>query len=259
MTKIKIGLYLYCLGCNIVQQNYVIRPIFNQKSDPKLWDEFVDVETSARAQHGYVFMYGAYANIIDNYYNIWKNFDNNVAFGAYVNDSLVGFISGYQLSAGDFYLDSLFVKPEFQGYGIGKNLLAEFERAVNLFHANIHGISYSWALGFYKHQSYNIKANIQDNQNFTKKLKRPTAGIYPVFKWNIGDFRVKQMANADTLLLHKSKHRPIAVYVNEKQEIDSVGLITKDGTEQFYFNDKLLPDIRVLRQQQIQNYLLNSK
>ena len=242
-----------------MQQNYVIIPIFNQKSDPKLWDNFADIEISARAQHGHMFMYGAYDNIIDAYYKAWKNFDNNVAFGAYIDGSLVGFANGYQLGLGDFYLDSLFVKPEFQGYGIGKNLLAEFEHAVNLFHANIHGISYSWATEFYKHQSYNIKANIQDNQNFTKKLKRPTAGIYPVFKWNIGDFRVKQMANADILLLRKSKHRPIAVYVNEKQEIDTIGLIEKDGTEQFYFNNKLLPDIRVLRQQQIQNYLLNSK
>jgi GNAT superfamily N-acetyltransferase len=243
----------------MLQQNYVIKPIFNQKANPNLWDDFVDIETAARAQHGHIFMYGAYASIIDNYYNAYENFDNNVVFCAYINDALVGFISGYQLEAGDFYLDSLFVRPEYQGRGVGKNLLVAFEHATNLFHANIHGVSYSWATGFYKHQSYNIKTNAQDTQIFNKKLKRPTAGIYPIFKWNIGDFRVKQMANADTLLLHKSKHRPIAVYVNEKQEIDSVGLITKNGTEQLYFNDKLLPDIRELRQKQILDYLLNSK
>lgn len=242
-----------------MKQNYVIKPIFNQKASPNLWDDFVDVETAARAQHGHMFMYGAYANIINNYYKIYENFDNNVVFCAYINDALVGFISGYQLESGDFYLDSLFVKPEFQGQGIGKNLLAAFEHASSLFHANIHGMSYSWAIGFYKHQSYNIKTNVQDTQIFNKKLKRPTAGIYPMFRWNVGNFCVKQTANVDSLLLRKSKHRPIAVYVNESQEIDSICLITKDEKEQLYFNDKLLPDIRELRQKQILDYLSNSK
>lgn len=242
-----------------MQEDYIIKPIFDQKADPDLWGNFVDVETSARAQHGHMFMSTAYASIIDSYYRAWKNFDNNIVFGAYKDGALVGFADGYQSGAGCFYLDSLFVKPEFQGYGIGKNLLTEFERAANLFGTNVCGISYPWSTGFYKHQSYSIRTNVKDNQNFTKKLKRPAAGIYPVFKWSQGGFRVKQMADADSVLLRKSKHSPIAVYVNEKQEIDSIGLIDKDGTEQFYFNNKLLRDTRILRQQQIHSYLLNSR
>lgn len=243
----------------MVQQNYVIKPVFDQTADPKLLESFVDVETSARAQHGHIFMYGAYANIIDNYYKAYEDFDNNVAFGAYINDALVGFISGYQLESGNFYLDSLFVKPEFQGRGIGKKLLSEFEHAVNLFNTNIRGMSYSWAISFYKHQSYSIKKNAQDTQVFTKKLKRPVAGVYPIFKWNLWGFCVKQMASADSLLLRESTHRPIAVYVNGRKEIDAICLIKTDGKEQFFFNNKLLPNIKELRKQQIRDYLSNSK
>jgi len=240
----------------IKTEHIVIKPIFNQ-AEPMIWENFADIEMSARAEYGHMFLGGADANLWHTHHEDWEQLEGNISFGAFQGEEMVGFIKGFLVDKGEYKLDSLFVKPEFKHQGVGKRLLFAFEDAVSLVGSYIQGIAYDGARGFYKKYKYTVIGGKNDNPRFDKKLPKPNQGIIPVFgKWKSSDFRAKlNKLPVDSKILRKSQHQPLYVYVNEQQEIDVVGLRTKEGEDLVWVNPNIPQEYKNCREESMRSRL----
>ena len=229
-----------------------IKPIFDQ-SVPMVWENFVEIEMLARQEYNHYFLDGSFNNLYYTHCDDWAKLKGNIAFGAYDQDKMVGFIKGFLVDKAEYKLDCLFVEPEFKRQGVGKRLLQSFESATALVGSHIQAISYDGARDFYKKQKYSVNGGKNDNPRIDKRLPMPNQGVFPVFdKWKSSDFRAKLSGvTVDAKLLRESRHQPIFVHVNEKHQIDVVGVKTKDGNDVIWLSDKIPDDIKRCREMSV--------
>ena len=206
-----------------MQERYDIKykPLFNQ-AEPGIWENFAEIEMAARADHGLVFDESDVANIFYHYHKNWEQ-TNNIAFGAFLGGKMVGFTKGFMIEDQDYELSSLFVLPEMQRQGIGRKLITCFENSVAL-------------VGSYVQVS--------------KKLPKLGKGVYPMFaRWQVKDIKPKICSvPVDKKLLNDSLHQPLFVDINEKGQIDVVGLKNKDDVDTIWVSDKIPDDVKKCRE-----------
>jgi len=228
------------------------RPLFNQ-AEPGIWERFAEIEMAARADHGLVFDDAGVANILYHYRLNWER-PNNIAFGAFLDGKMVGFAKGFMIEHQEYELSSLFVLPEMQRQGIGRNLITRFENSAALSGAYVQGLCYEWAESFYKKQGYitihGAKACIEINKSLPKKLGK---GVYPMFsKWQVKDIKPKVCSvQVDKKMLTDSLHQPLFVNVNENGQIDVVGFRNKDDVDMVWVSDKIPEGLKKCREMSV--------
>ncbi len=165
------------------------------------------------------------------------DYERNVfAFAAYRNKEMIGFTSGCA-SGKDMFTRSLYVLPEYQGFGIGTKLLTTSERAASLVALNMELFSLESSIGFYKQRGYK-KEIVCDRIVETKKLSNVTKGIVPVFEWD-EELQLKLNVDVDYNLLENYKCKPMFVYVGKELKIDGVAMLSPDGEQQIYVNNEI--------------------
>lgn len=233
-----------------MQERYDIKykPLFNQ-AEPGIWENFAEIEMAARADHGLVFDESDVANIFYHYHKNWERI-NNIAFGAFLGGKMVGFTKGFMIEDQDYELSSLFVLPEMQRQGIGRKLITCFENSVALVGSYVQGQCYEWAIPFYQKQGYTVVRGTGPGPKMSKKLPKLGKGVYPMFsEWQIKSIKPKICSvPVDKKLLNGSLHQPLFVDINEKGQIDVVGLKNKDDVDTIWVSDKIPDDVKKCRE-----------
>lgn len=233
-----------------MQRRYDIKykPLFDQ-TEPGLWETFASVEMEARAAHGLVFTDSDLANILYHYRKDWSE-PNNISFGAFLDGKMIGFVNGFMLEPQEYKLASLFVRPEMQRQGVGRNLLSRFENSAALTGSYVQGLCYEWAETFYQKQGYTSIHGKSSGIEINKKLPRVSKGVVPMFaEWRAKDIRPKISGlHIDKKLLKDSLGQPVFVNVNEKNEIDVVGVKTKDNVDTIWMSDKIPEELKKCRE-----------
>lgn len=228
------------------------RPLFDQ-AEPGVWEDFAEIEMAARADHGLVFDDSDVANIFYHYHKEWES-PNNIAFGAFLDGKMVGFVKGFMIEPFEYKLASLFVRPEMQRQGIGRNLITRFENSAAFDGEFVQGLCYEWAETFYKKQGYITIHGKSAGIEISKKLpKRLTKGVYPLFsKWQVKDLKPKVCSvHADKKVLKDSLHQPLFVDIDEKGQIDVVGFKNKDNVDTIWVGDKIPEELKKCREMSV--------
>ena len=201
-----------------------IIPIFDQPL-AGVWHDFAQIEVLCDSEkYGYnPDCQGIYKDHFDN----WDNFKHNFAFGAYYNNQMIGFASGYLKEAGIFYLRNLYVMPEFNGLGVGSKLLRQTETMARVFAKSLELVPLPGAISFYEQKGYKTIYN----GRMSKELPCYGSGVVPVFHWIKSDAHMDVKTLVDSRILRANPNQPIYVYVTSKwtPEINAVGLRTKEG------------------------------
>ena len=233
LTKIIFILHLWCGGAMmIIDKDIIYVPLFDQKQG-YMTDKFTDIEIHARYSAYGEYMYDVFFSLLQKYDSNLTIYKYNMAFGAFKEDKLIGFVNGYIEEDNEINLDSLFVEPEYQRkFGVGTHLLSKFEDAAFLVSAKVHSTSLNGARSFYEKHGYNL--SLYTNR-IDKQLKMPLIGVVPVFHW-YKNLRIKSNVIADDKWLRKNINRPICVYIGETHEIDGVGALGKNNEEHIWVN-----------------------
>ena len=231
------------------------RALFNQ-AEPGIWETFAEIEMAARSDHGLTFDNADVANIFYHYHLEWE-MPNNIAFGAFLDGEMVGFVKGHMIEPGEYKLASLFVRPELQRQGIGRKLITNFENSAALDGEYVQGLCYEWAEPFYKKQGYTTVHGKSAGIEISKKLPRLTKGVVPMFsKWQVKYIKPKvSSVHVDKNLLKDSLHQPLFVNINEKHEIDVVGLKNKDDVNMIWLSDKIPDALKKCHEMSVRWYL----
>ena len=208
--------------------DFEIVPIFNQRAR-RVWADFINIETTCDKV-----LFGIRGNEIDKNYklDVYKNnlicCKHNFAFGAYHNNQMVGFISGFQDWPDLIYVAHLYVLPQYHKYGLGTRLLKATEQMSGIVSSKIRLVALASSESFYEKNGYS-------KIEFMEKDVSPVVNsIIPVFQWIKKDFKVKCALPVDTMLLRKIKYQPVFVHVNESYKIDGVGLKTVNGKDKIW-------------------------
>ena len=220
----------------------IISPIFDQKKN--FWENFVRIEGLCYAQQGFSLSDKEVRDMIQSFENQWKTVKYHFAFAAYDGAKMVGFANGYRENKSDMYLHNLCVDPEYQGYGIGTDLLKQSEKAAQLKTQNMTVVvSRPEEIGFYKKHGYTN----YDNRNLLKKLSGQMVGPVPVFgsfsglkpKVKMWSFRGEGFSKDKIKQYNYKKNQPLFVYVTPKYEIEAVAFRTSDFGDKIWYNDSL--------------------
>ena len=212
--------------------DFRIVPVFNQSADARTWHDFTEIEMKCDAEKYYYQVDDRdRSRIFKGHMYDWKHNNHNIAFAAYYGEQMVGFASGYKQQDSSFYLRNLYVDPQYNGIGIGRQLLDKTEQASGLFAGKVELVSLNGAVSFYESRGYE---NI-DSRNMNKKLQKISVGVVPVFKWH-KKMRAKLNVDVDHTLLQHYKYQPIFVYVSYGREIDGVALRLPDGQDVVWVN-----------------------
>jgi len=176
----------------------------------------------------------AYSNLEKAYLNTWNTETNVFAFAAYTAEEMIGFITG-SLTGKNMFTRSLYITPQYRGYGIGTNLLNSAENAASLVTSNMELFSLSGAVSFYQNHGYKNTLVLGRIMKI-KKLSNVT-GVIPVFQW-CNKLQSNLNVNFDIKLLQQTKHQPIFVYVNKQQKIDGVAIRMSDKEQKITINTK---------------------
>lgn len=219
-----------------------IFPIFDQAA-PKIWDDFISIRAAA-LEYNYKFPVpkSENAQVRQDLKRHWRTCGFNFAFAAYDADNMVGFTRGncwYRATT----VHSLYIRPEYQGTGIGRKLLTQVERISGFETLTIDLISLAYAVNFYRKMGYRpVYRNGLDasNEMFKRAPNLPTCTVLPVFHASpIIRAECDKIATAnnvtfDPKLIDRAHARGL-VYINDKSEITGYGIQTADA----------LPDIHV--------------
>nr|MBQ0091695.1 GNAT family N-acetyltransferase [Candidatus Enterousia merdequi] len=205
--------------------NFDIVPIFNQSESTQIWHDFTKLELKCGSEiYGYRIDDKYREDIFSGFVRDWICCKYNMAFAAYHNEQMIGFVTGYKSSGTWFYLRNLYVNPEYNGMGIGRNLLSSIEKSASLLFNNIELVALDKAVSFYEKYGY---TNF-DGRNMTKKLPKSFVGTAPVFQWS-GKLNSRLNMEIDCKLLKQYNNCPILVYVSLDKKIDGVAVKTPDG------------------------------
>lgn len=152
-----------------------IFPIFNQVT--KVWHDFARVYAAAHPSPG------AYEAVIDGFRMNWFGSGTKIAFGAYDDNKLIGFINASRLTnvflRSYGFVNYLYVLPEYQwrygdgnfaGPGVGARLLGATECAVKLIGCDGMRLnSLPGARDFYIAQGYDVDDEEEGGLYFAEK------------------------------------------------------------------------------------------
>lgn len=203
--------------------NYEIKPIFT--SNTNICHDFARIHISCLSSP-------AVHNLESAYLNAWNTEQNVFTFAAYSTDEMIGFITG-SLTGKNMFTRSLYIMPNYQGYGIGTTLLDSAENAASLVASNMELFSLSDAVCFYQNRGYK-NTLVSGRIKKTKKLSN-AHGVIPIFQW-CDKLQSKLNVKFDTNLL--TKHQPIFVYVNSHQKIDGIAIRTPNGEQKIKVKPK---------------------
>ena len=212
-----------------------IVPIFDQASDPKIWSDFARINILCRTvEYGYQQKENDAKDIINGYRTIWEQ-RHNFAFAAYDGQTMVGFAKCHSTEdKKEIYFSDLYVDPKYKGFGIGKRLLQQRERAADIYYEYI-----SLAALDKKVVNFFVKRGYTnyDDRYMKKELPKHVIGVIPVFQPLVG-LRAKIKVKYDKKLVDACKNRPVFVYVNDKYEIDGVAVETPAKEVKIWVNEK---------------------
>ena len=209
--------------------NYEIKPIFTQSAN--ICRDFARIHMSHLSSVGKDKLH---FNLANAYLNAWNTETNVFAFAAYINKEMVGFITG-SLNGQNMFTRSLYITPQYQGYGIGAGLLDSAENAASLIAPNMALFSLNGAVGFYQNRGYK-NTTVLGRVMKIKKLSNAT-GVIPVFQW-CNKLQSKLNVKFDVNLLKNPEHQPIFVYVNTQQKIDGIAIRTPNGEQKIAVNTR---------------------
>ena len=212
--------------------DFKIVPVFNQSADARTWHDFTELEMKCDSEkYNYDIDDRDRARIFKGHMDDWKYNNYKIAFAAYHGEQMVGFATGYKQEDNSVYLRNLYVDPQYNGMGIGRQLLDKTEQAATLVAGRLELVSLNGAVSFYESRGYE---NI-DNRTMFKKLQKLSVGVVPVFKW-YKKLHAKLNVDVDHTLLQHYKYQPIFVYVSYGREIDGVALKMPDGKDVIWVN-----------------------
>lgn len=205
-----------------------IFPIFNQAA-PQIWDDFISIRAAA-LEHNYKFSLSPDEDlwVKRDLKRYWSLSGAKFAFAAYDINEMIGFARGGCFD-GDVCVYSLYVRPEYQGRGVGRRLLTQVERIIGA--KNIELISLAHAVQFYCKMGYSqIPVGATLSNNMLKQVaKQPACTVVPMFYAlpNVRN-RCREIASAyqatfDYKLINQ-EHATALVYFNEKSEITAYGI-----------------------------------
>lgn len=213
--------------------NFEIKPIFNPSMD--ICEDFAHIHLLCLEEtESYVSMNEK--SLSNAYFNMWKMERNAFAFAGYCGENIVGFTSGV-FRAPDMFTRSLYVNPEYQGFGMGSKLLDASERAASIIASNMTLISLDGSVKFYQKHGYK-NINVFGRVTKIKKLPQMTSGVIPVFEW-CDKLQSKLSVKINGDLLKQCKHQPIFVCVNQDQKIDGVAARLPDGKDFIKYNKNI--------------------
>ena len=174
----------------------------------------------------------------------WENENYNFAFAAYDGSKMVGFVNGYLENRTNMYLHNLYVDPHYQNMRIGSELLNQTERAASLVAKTIKlKALHEKSIRFYAKHGYQN----QDGRNRSKKFPNHVVGVVPVFKPLPKIVKNIKIDCGGYNFSKNCEHKPLFVYVNDKNEIDGVAVQNREpwlnqskrGMVDFYRNQLL--------------------
>ena len=130
-----------------------IVPLFDQ-SAPKIWDDFLHIRIAVM-QHNYNITLSEQdkKNAISELKQWWKKPSQNLAFAAYDNGKMIGYING-TCNNNSAKFEHLYVLPQYQGQHIGHQLLMAAESAASINANYVELISLGNAYKFYEKYGY---------------------------------------------------------------------------------------------------------
>ncbi len=202
-----------------------IYPIFNQAA-PNVWNDLIRVRG---ATMNYQMDTDAQNAVLQNLKQVWKNRANQIVFGAYADNEMIGYVRGVHTARrGVTEITELFVVPEFQSQMIGARLLSCIEisasmdaKKLEVWAPDINSGEYFARRGF--------KA-VEDAPyiHFEKKLSNMRAlRVQPVFfatkklTQNLQNIAKKSGAEFNPDVVNKL-HAPTWVYVMHEVKMGSV-------------------------------------
>lgn len=154
-------------------------PIFDQTA-PGVWDDFMRIRVAAmRENYGHEMSATDYAHYMRQYQDDFARHQYNVAYGAYDDANMVGFIRGYAHGK-TAQLECLYVLPDYQGNHIGKRLLRLAESSFAPVCSRAHLIALGHTDKYYCTQGYKTPTNTNMCE---KKLQMPACQKVAVFNY----------------------------------------------------------------------------
>lgn len=207
-----------------------ILPIFNQ-SAPGIWDEFLRIRIAAmRENYNYKMNAGDCNVAMQEYVYGWGRRSYNFAFGAYAGPEMVGFVQG-DCVGNVATIRGLFVKPQFQGRGVGAALLRRGEMAAAFGAKSLDLVAYAGAMKFYVHVGYTPLQGVSNH--FVKKIRVAQFGVIPVFKATgdisraCGQISGVRGASFNASVVNAG-HNPMFVYMDANSRIQGYAVKTED-------------------------------
>ena len=211
--------------------DFKIIPIFKQSEE--LCETFADIDIRCSIDMGRDYI--PLRDLDKDYFDMWKKEKNVFAFVAWDKKQIIGFANGYMDNDAMMYLNSLYVEPLYQHFGIGSKLLQTVENMACILVSNIKLFPLTKAVKFY--QRYKYKYAGADNKYMVKKLPKTIMGVVPVFEW-CDELQAKLSFKVDNAFLKSYEHQPMFVYIGKNNNIDGVAVRLPDGKNDIKLNEK---------------------
>ncbi len=203
-------------------------PIFNQAA-PSVWDDFARIRAAAMTVN-----YNAapsddeVARWLAEYRIQHRQNAYNVAFAAYCDMEMVGFIRG-TASTRDAQIRCLYVLPEYQGQNIGKKLLQYAERSISPITNYIELTALLHAEKFYKRNGY---VSVYGTNVYAKRLMPPRCYATALLGCTAHIAKtVRAMAPDVDIVSQISPAAPLYAYYDANGSLDGVLLGNDDNSD----------------------------
>lgn len=209
-----------------------ILPIFNQ-SAPGVWEDFLRIRAlSEKAVYNYALDESDYAQAFAIFRLQWSEKIFNYAFGAYDDKKMVGFIQGICVQK-VFYINRLYVLPEYMRMRIGTRLLSNAEKVSSTVANRIDLISMQKAKTLYERNGFNPL--IPGSNTYFKDIeKKANCTPLPVFKVTSSIAKAcekiaKRYGQKFDASIVNQEHNPMYVYLDVNSDIKSFLIGDKSG------------------------------
>ena len=200
-----------------------IFPVFNPDS-VGYWDDFMRIYTNAsRHNYNWHIDYAEHKQTLASIQKILSKSGFKFAFGAYYDNKIIGCAIGMKEN-GFAHLQHLYIEPEYQHNGVGRQLLQAAEATSSLFSNKLTLISLARAENFYTSFGYKVYTLVN---GYEKDIRN--AGhckVLPVFSctYNLAQ-KLSKISGIDYKTIMNSG--PIFVYQDADNKICAYGT-TKD-------------------------------
>lgn len=208
----------------IVMREIKILPIFNQ-SAPGVWEDFLHIRAvSEKAIYNYTLDESDYNQAFAIFRLQWAEKVFDYAFGAYDDKKMVGFIQGI-CAQKVFYINRLYVLPEYMRMKIGTRLLNNAEKISGFVANRIDLISMQKAKKLYERNGFN-PLTPGSNSYFKNIAKKANCTSLPIFKVTSSiakacDSIAKMNGQTFNKNMVNDSHNPMYVYLDVNSEVKS--------------------------------------